>query len=284
MSPAVTFGAVSAFRLVTAAPARLAEFYAAIGFEVGGTVPIAAEEMAVLGLEGGGGSRLALAVGANRVDLDFFDRRGRAYPDGASACDRIFQHLALVTDDAEAAWRCAFEAGASPISRSGAVTLPKSEGGVTAVKFRDPDGHPLEFLQFPPGTNSHWSGAGLMGIDHSAICVVDVEASRRFYNDHGLREGERSFNHGAAQVALDGLDDVEVDVAQMIPAERQPHVELLGYRRPPSRGGALLAANDVAATRVVWRASEEALVRDPDGHLHQLTRSDRSPADIASLR
>ena len=79
----------------------------------------------------------------------------------------------------------------TPISRGGPVTLPKSAGGVTAVKFRDPEGHPLEFLQFPPGANPDWKGAGVMGIDHSAISVSDVAASRRFYARHGLSEAER---------------------------------------------------------------------------------------------
>jgi hypothetical protein len=29
-------------------------------------------------------------------------------------------------------------------------------------------------------------------------------------------------------------------------------------------------ANDVAATRIVWRSDRDALLRDPDGHLHLL--------------
>lgn len=35
--------------------------------------------------------------------------------------------------------------------------LPESSGGVTAFKFRDPDGHPLELLAFPDGkVPSRW--------------------------------------------------------------------------------------------------------------------------------
>ena len=116
---------------------------------------------------------------------------GRPYPADTTACDLVFQHLALVPDDAQAAWRRARDAGATPISRERPVTLPKSAGGVTAVKFRDPEGHPLEFLQFPRGANPDWKGTGIMGIDHSAISVSDVAASRRFYARHGLSEGRR---------------------------------------------------------------------------------------------
>lgn len=124
----------------------------------------------------------------------------------------------------------------------------------------------------------------MMGIDHSAISVADLAASRHFYEKHGLAEGKRTLNQGPAQVALDGLDGVEVDVLPMNPADKPPHVELLAYRRPAGRPHPSLAANDVAATRIVWSANRDALVRDPDGHLLQLTRQDRSPANTASRR
>jgi hypothetical protein len=58
----------------------------------------------------------------------------------------------------------------------------------------------------------------------------------------------------------------------MNPSRQPPHVELLGYRRPTPRTGAGLRANDIAATRILWRSDREELLRDPDGHLHQLTR------------
>ena len=213
-----------------------------------------------------------MSLGESRVDLESFDHPGRAYPADATACDLVFQHLALVTDDAEAAWRRARDAGATPISRGGAVMLPKSAGGVTAVKFRDPEGHPLEFLQFPRGANPDWKGTGIMGIDHSAISVSDVAASRRFYAHHGLSEAGATVNHGPTQDALDGLDGVEVDVVPMNPADKPPHVEMLGYRHPVGRALGPLSTNDLAATRIVWRSNADGLIRDPDGHLHQLSR------------
>jgi hypothetical protein len=58
----------------------------------------------------------------------------------------------------------------------------------------------------------------------------------------------------------------------MNPSKKPPHVELLGYRRPTASAGGGVCANDVAATRVVWGSAHEALLRDPDGHLHQFTR------------
>jgi len=271
MPSEVRFSAITGFRVVTAALDDLADFYRAIGFAVGELTPITPVELAVLGLDGGG-FRRPMRLGASRVALDTFDRPGVPYPADATACDLIFQHLALVTDDANAAWRRASDAGATPISRGGPVTLPRSAGGVTAIKFRDPEGHPLEFLQFPPGTNPRWAGTGIMGVDHTAICVAEVRVSQSFYQNQGLSDGARSLNEGPTQAQLDGLDDVEVDIVPLNPPEKPPHLELLGYRRPRGMNHGAIAANDVAATRIVWRADRDALLRDPDEHLHQLTR------------
>lgn len=271
MSHDLSFLAITGFRIVTADPARLIIFYQAIGFAVDEAAPIPAADMKLLGLSGSG-SRIAMSLGPSRVDLETYSQPGRPYPRDTAACDLVFQHLALVTDDARAAWRRACDAGAKPISREEPVTLPQSEGGVTAVKFRDPEGHPLEFLQFPPGSNSHWTGTGILGIDHSAISVGDLGASRRFYTRHGLREAGATVNRGPTQEALDGLDGVAVDVVPMRPMDAPPHVELLGYRHPVGRALRPLAPDDIAATRIIWRSDSDALIRDPDGHLHQLSR------------
>jgi catechol 2,3-dioxygenase-like lactoylglutathione lyase family enzyme len=222
-----------------------------------------------------------MSLGPSRVDLDCYATAGRPYPAGTIASDRIFQHFAIVTDDARAAWCRARDAGATPISREQPVALPQSSGGVTAVKLRDPDGHPLEFSQFPPGANPDWQGSGMMGIDHTAIAVADLAASRRFYTHHGLREGAPMLNQGPTQVALDGIDGVLVDIVPILPATTPPHIELLGYRGRVGDAGSM-AVNDIAATRIVWHATRDALVRDPDGHLHQLSRAGRLRADTLS--
>ena len=274
MSSDVIIPSIAGFRLVAADLDRLTAFYSAIGFTLGQTVPIAASEMAVLELAGGG-RRRSLKLGASVVDLDWFDQPGSCYPREATACDLVFQHLALVTDDVPGAWRRAQAAGATPITRGEPVMLPASSGGVTAVKFRDPEGHPLEFIAFPPGANPAWRGTGIMGIDHSAISVADVGASQHVYEEFGLTIGKRSLNRGPAQVKLDGLDDVEVEVLPMDPVREPPHVELLGYKHPVGRPFFGAAANDIAATRIVCSSGREALVRDPDGHLLQFTRLDR---------
>jgi catechol 2,3-dioxygenase-like lactoylglutathione lyase family enzyme len=264
----VRLTAIVAFRLVTRQPQRLVAFYTGLGFAAEEAQAIPAAEMALLGLHGGG-SRRTLRLGAQRVDLDAFENPGRPYPPDVTGADSRFQHLALMTGDAAAAWSRACALGATAISVGGPVTLPASSGGVTAVKFRDPEGHPLELLHVPGQVRG--AGSALQGIDHSAISVADVDAARAFYEGMGLSTGRRTFNHGPSQAALDGLTGAQVDVVPLIPQAATPHLELLGYRMPAPRRAERLAANDVAATRTVWRTDQGALLRDPDGHLHLLT-------------
>jgi catechol 2,3-dioxygenase-like lactoylglutathione lyase family enzyme len=265
--------AITAFRLTTAQPERLARFYGALGFTVAATGPIGDHEIRLLGLEGGG-SRVSLRVGGQRVDLDSFERPGMPYPREATAADLCFQHFALVTDDAAAAWKRIAALGAVPISTGAPVTLPPSTGVASAVKFRDPEGHPLELLQLPPASGQRWTGSGLLGIDHSAISVSDITASRCFYEAWGLSIHRPTLNQGPTQRALDGLMDVAVDVVPMLPRRDTPHLELLGYRTPVGRPAGRLQPNDLAATRIVWAADRDGLIRDPDGHLHLLRRQD----------
>jgi catechol 2,3-dioxygenase-like lactoylglutathione lyase family enzyme len=151
---------------------------------------------------------------------------------------------------------------------------------VDAYKFRDPDGHPLELLQFPVGHRPHvWQGKSVIGgqigfgIDHSAISVADKDASVAFYGSFGLKPGERTLNHGPQQQRLDNLRDVQVTVTPMQTSEATPHLELLGYRVPRGAAGPVLQANDIAATRIVWHGVRTALLRDPDGHLQQIAAS-----------
>ncbi len=261
------------FRLVTADLGRLARFYGEVlGFELDGVVS------AILASEGvGGGRRQRMMMGEQVVTLEQFDRPGAPYPDGGDAASLWFQHLAIVVADLGVA--VARLGAVAAISTGGAQLLPASSGGVTAFKFRDPDGHPLELLQFPAGGSpAHWRGrvaAGRqvgVGIDHSAISVADVGASVAFYAGLGLAAGRRTVNEGVEQGRLDGLTAPVVDVVPLVPAVGTPHLELLGYRAPGAAGPAR-RVNDVAATRLVWQGSEPGLFADPDGHLHEVVLS-----------
>lgn len=267
----IRLNAITAFRLSTGEPERLVRFYEGLGFASSNSEEIPDDELKLLGLRRGG-SRVSLRLGEQHLDLDTFLEPGRPYPAKASSADLCFQHLALVTDNAAAAWAKAEALGAKPISFSGPVMLPGSIGGVTAVKFRDPEGHPLEFLQFPSDNGGHQDKKGLLGIDHSAISVSDAAASCRFYEALGLTIDGPTFNHGPTQAALDGLPRAEADVVPMLPPQQTPHLELLAYRTPVGRPIGQFEVIDIAATRIVWASDWDALFCDPDGHFHQLQR------------
>ena len=267
---------IAGFALVTADLPRLVGFYRdELGFDTGyGAQPIEQAEMSILGLSGAG-RRQVVTLGTQALSIDQFEQAGRSYPAGSDAASLWFQHLALVVTDIDEAYSRL--RGFSPVSEGGPQQLPASSGGIMAFKFRDPDGHLLEFLQFPEAKipdkwKSRQTSAGQigLGIDHSAISVADVNVSSAFYRSLGLQPGERTFNHGPAQQRLDDLRDVEVEVVPMIPPDGMPHLELLAYQVMQRGCGTTLAANDIAATRIIWHGNHPKLVRDPDGHLQQI--------------
>nr|WP_280173805.1 VOC family protein [Fulvimarina manganoxydans] len=164
--------------------------------------------------------------------------------------------------------------GWTAISEAGPERLPAASGGATAFKFRDPDGHPLEFLEFPAGAvPERWRRAETanpcLGIDHSAITVADVDRAITFYEGFGFRVTGRQRNEGAEQGRMDGLGSFarcEV-VTLRLPGAPAPHLELLGYREP---GVILEEVEDdspFATTLLLERSDRPAeSLRDPSGH------------------
>ena len=261
------------FSLTSADPVFLSVFYRdALGFVPLGTERVDAARYGAAGHA----SAHRLGLGAQEIELVGFDRPGRPYPVHRTSQDSWFQHLALVARDIDAAYaRLSGAAGWQPISRGdGPVVLPATSGGVSAFKFRDPEGHPLELLAFPPDrAPPPWSGAmqadgPLIGIDHSAIVVADVQASLAFYARHGFAPSGGSENAGPGQDALDGAGGVAVSVRALSRLVAPPHLELLGYHNPPvlrGRGTDRRAPQDVACSRTVLSGSGTPS-HDPDGH------------------
>ncbi|MFL9826622.1 VOC family protein [Rhodoplanes sp. SY1] len=274
----------------------------------------------LLGLAPGTTTRsIAVTVGRQSVELVAFDPPGDRYPAERASNDPWFQHIALVCGDIAAVWTRLHGGAHGAITAGAPVLLPPATGSVTAFKFRDPEGHPLELISFPEGVGApvwrEMTGAGILGFDHTAICVTDVDRSIAFYTALlGHRLAGRSLNRGPEQDRLDGLTDCAVDVVALAPATAPtPHVELLHYRSPrgPVPAGDV-RTNDLASVRqvhavddldalvrrlqrhgvrfvspgvVTWSDGRRAAaIRDPDGHMIILCAEDGAANGSATER
>jgi len=220
--------------------------------------------ISVLCLSQSRGRRSLLRLGRERIELlEFTDMAGRPYPPDSTSTDLWFQHMAIIVDDMKSAHqRVMANRRFRPISRNGPVQLPDTSGGVTAFKFRDHDGHPLELLAFPEGhVPGQWraaDGAGcFLGVDHTAIAVSDSASSARFFGSvFGFSLGGCTENRGPEQADLDDVDDVHVSVTRLAPDLPAPRMELLHYhvgtRRPIPHG---TASNDIVATHCAVRVA-----------------------------
>jgi catechol 2,3-dioxygenase-like lactoylglutathione lyase family enzyme len=280
---AVTLTRVLRLSLTSAHLDRLAAFYQeALGCRVlESHHQSGAQFEALMGVSGGARS-LTLGLGAQRIELLQFEQAGQPYPAHAASSDIFFQHFAIVVSDMDRALeQLAREPGWSSISMPGPQHLPASSGGVTAFKFRDPEGHPLELLAFAPG---HEPAPGAdtplcLGIDHSAISVAQTARSVAFYGALGLSVSARSVNRGPEQALLDDVLQPQVEVTALSLPGGGPHLELLCYRELRREAAdpqpEPLRNNDVAATRVVLEMAAPAAgaaplrahgLSDPDGH------------------
>jgi len=302
--------AVIRIRLIsftTADAVRLASFYRqAFGFEATETEHHGGTSFAQLtGVAGAQARALPLRLGEQTIELLAFTRHGAPYPADIGCDDPRFQHIAIVVADMETAYlRLCACAGWTAITRPAPQRLPAGSGAVTAFKFRDPEGHPLELIAFPPDNvplgwrpAPHRDGPCL-GVDHSAIVVSGTAPSVAFYQQVlGFSVVGGSLNRGREQEQLDAVPGAVVEVTALGPgAENPPHLELLCYRSPgrPRGAPAALPSNDIAATRLTLEVDDvpaleqrlaaarvrfisagivalrdnrpALLVRDPDGH------------------
>ena len=263
------------------------------------------------------GARVRIArmtLGDEAIDLlQFLAPEGRAVPADSRSNDLWFQHIAIIVSDMDRAYarlRRHRVQHASP----GPQRLPDwnpAAGGIQAFYFKDPDGHALEILAFPPGKGAaKWHAPSerlFLGIDHTAIVVDDTDASLRFYRDGlGLRVAGESENSGIEQERLNNVFGARLRITGLR-ASRGPGVEFLDYLAPADGRAAPpdVRANDLISwqTRLVTSNlpatigrllprtfalvspgrtalgdatlgfTAAALVRDPDGHAVMLTEA-----------
>jgi len=288
---------------------RAVSFYSGVlSFHKVSDVEVAGEEYEHL--EGVFGIRMRVVrmrLGEEFIQLtEYLAPRGRPIPPAARSNDRSFQHVAIIVSDMDKAYARLRQNKVEHAS-SGPQRLPdwnKNAAGIRAFYFKDPDGHPLEILQFPPDKGAEkWhrpSSELFLGIDHTAIVVGDTETSLHFYRDLlGMRVAGESENYGIEQEHLNNVFGARLHITSLR-AATGPGIELLEYLAP--RDGAPFPAdehaNDVVhrQTVVVSHHAEAAatqlsnvhakfvsygvvsesdgqlgfhkgfLVRDPDGH------------------
>jgi catechol 2,3-dioxygenase-like lactoylglutathione lyase family enzyme len=219
----------------------------------------------LIGIEGARIDSARLRLGEEEIELQEFAQTGQPYPRGSRSPDRWFQHFAIVVADMPKAYARLDRVRFEPISRGGPQTLPARNNHVRAFKFRDPDGHPLELLYFPPGVGpARWQQARgnevFLGIDHSAIAVASTPQSLHFYRDLlGMQQDYAVTNHGPTQENLDATFNAVVDITGLSAiSPRGPGVEFLEYRTPPIGRAAPpdVMTNDILHARMQFRVDD----------------------------
>src|SRR5437879_6450081 len=261
-------------------------------------------------LQGVFGLRMRVArlrLGDEHIELtEYLAPKGRPIPMDARSNDRWFQHIAIIVSDMDKAYEHLRLYKVKHAS-SGPQRLPDwnpNAGGIKAFYFKDPDGHALEILQFPPGKgNPKWQKEEdrlFLGIDHTAIVVSDTESSLKFYRDIlGMVVAGESENYGTEQEHLNNVFGARLRITALR-TSTGPGIEFLEYLTP--RDGRPLPSDARANDLLHWqtrfvakdaRAAAQALndgqsafvsssvvtipqnslgftsgllVRDPDGH------------------
>jgi catechol 2,3-dioxygenase-like lactoylglutathione lyase family enzyme len=154
-----------------------------------------------------------MRLGDESIELtEYLTPKGRAIPVDSRSNDRWFQHVAIIVSDIDRAYQLLRQNHVQHAS-TGPQRLPdwnKNAAGISAFYFKDPDGHTLEVLQFPPDKGDpKWhvrSDKLFLGIDHRAIVVADTETTLKLYRDLlGMRIVGSSENYGTEQEHLNNV-------------------------------------------------------------------------------
>jgi catechol 2,3-dioxygenase-like lactoylglutathione lyase family enzyme len=220
---------------------RSVEFFSSVlTFEKVSEVEVSGSEYEHL--QGVFGLRMRVArmrLGTEFIELtEYLAPRGRPLPVDFRSNDRWFQHIAIIVSDMDKAYQVLRKHRVEHAS-TGPQRLPdwnESAGGIKAFYFRDPDGHHLEILAFPPGKGDpKWhrpSEELFLGIDHTAIVVADTEASLSFYRDIlGMRVAGESENYGPEQERLNNIFGARLRITALR-AGAGPGIEFLEYLAP----------------------------------------------------
>ena len=305
--------AVQAVGMTVSDMDRAVEFYSQVlSFEKLSDVEVWGNEYERLqGLFGLRMRVVRLRLGDEFLELtEYLAPKGRPIPVDSRSNDRWFQHVAIIVSDMDRAYQVLRQHKVTHAS-TGPQRLPdwnKNAAGIRAFYFKDPDGHALEILQFPPDKgDAKWhrqTDKLFLGIDHTAVVVGDTEMSLKFYRDTlGLRIVGESENYGTEQERLNNVFGARLRITSLR-ADRGPGIEFLQYLAPSDgrpvpadlrandllhwqttlvvrdaglaeqfvlRGRyALVSSGVVAVPEAKLGFAKGFLVRDPDGHAMRL--------------
>ncbi len=184
-----------------------------------------------------------LQLGDQILELtEYLTPKGHLTPISSNSNDLSFQHIAIVVKDMDKAYDHLRPFNLQSISSEPQI-IPienKAAAGIKAYKFKDPDGHPLELLSFPPDKGKviwHQPTEQLfLGIDHTAISISSTNQSLSFYEKIlGMKILGQGINQGVTQEKLDNLPNVRVLITGMTPPKPVPSLEFLDYQYPPRK-------------------------------------------------
>ena len=210
------------------------------------------------GLFGGRARIVRMKLGDESIELtEYLAPKGRPFPADSRSNDGWFQHISIIVSDMNTAYE-RLRSKRVEYASSGPQRLPDSivaAAGIEAFYFRDPDGHYLEILHFPPDKgNRKWheaNGKLFLGIDHSAIVVRETEKSLIFYRDLlGFKVAGESENFGTEQEHLNNVFGARLRITSLRAASG-PGVELLEYLTP--RDGRRMPTDERANDLIHWQ-------------------------------
>jgi catechol 2,3-dioxygenase-like lactoylglutathione lyase family enzyme len=252
-----------------------------------------------------------LQLGNELIELtEYLTPKGRPIPIDSRSNDRWFQHIAIAVSDMDQAYQHLRKYKVQHASTA-PQRIPdsnKAAAGIRAFYFKDPDGHNLEIIYFPPGKGApKWqkpTSQLFLGIDHTAIVVSNTQASLKFYRELlGLKVVGESMNYGTEQEHLNNVQGARLHITGLR-SPAGPGIEFLEYLEPKD-GRSLptdakpndllhwqttLVVKDVEAISQRLRLNQSTfvssstatipekalgfkkgvLVRDPDGHTMRL--------------
>ena len=236
-------------------------FYSQLSFQkISDVEVLGAEYEQLQGLFGVRLRVVKMQLGSELIELtEYLTPKGKPFPIDSRSNDRWFQHIAVVTSDMDKAYQRlrSFKVQHASTAPQTIPASNKAAAGIRAFYFRDPDGHYLETIYFPPGKgNPKWQQASdqlFLGIDHTAIVVSHTAASLKFYRDLlGLKLAGESMNFGPEQEHLNNVQGARLHISGLR-SPAGPGIEFLDYLEP--RDGRALPADAKSNDLLHWQTT-----------------------------